>query len=451
MNFSRFLNFKSIVFGIGIFAIIIAILGFSGRLPIFNTSSKQKLTGNLNVWGTIPKSAMSTFVDLFDKEAKTYTMNYTEVPHDEMNSKLINAIADGVAPDLIISPSDIVFANQKRFYPISFSSISESDFKNIFVDSANILIDNNSYIALPISVDPLILYYNRDILSTNGYTYPPNTWGDFYNYSQKITKLDSNNNLSLSTIAFGTYDNIPHISDIILSMIFQQGQIPVSKNYIADSLGNYTVKYTINTDQIDTNTGISSLNSVLAFSKDFADRQKAIYTWDIGLDNALNEFISGNLAFYIGPVSEASYIKSANQKLYFDYALLPQVSGSNISATFGNLYTIGMLRTSQNQNLAYQVMIALATGVFSQNLVSLTGGVSALKSNIAANISSGDHSAQVFGNSALISKSFYDLHRKDLESLMREAIREIYNGEKSTVEASKLFSDNLQNVYDEKN
>jgi DNA topoisomerase IB len=106
-----------------------------------------------------------------------------------------------------------------------------------------------------------------------------------------------------------------------------------------------------------------------------------------------------------------------------------------------------MLRTSPNQNLAYQVMIALATGPLSQNLVAMTGGVSALKANISSAISSGDQGAEVFGNSALISKNFYDLHREDLERLMREAIRQVYNGEKSTVEASSEFTENLQAVY----
>ena len=50
-----------------------------------------------------------------------------------------------------------------------------------------------------------------------------------------------------------------------------------------------------------------------------------------------------------------------------------------------------------------------------------------------------------------MSKGFYDLHRRDLETLMREAIRKVYNGEASTVEASTAFSQNLQNVYNGEN
>lgn len=456
MDFGKFLNFKSILLGVAVFAIVIALLGFSGKIPFFDsTSSSQKLTGKVKVWGTIPQDSMSDFVNLFNKEAKTYTMEYKEVAYNQINSKLISALADGTGPDLIIGPSEIAFANLSRIYPVSLSTIPESTYRNTFVDAGSILIyPPYGYIALPVSVDPLVLYYNRDILSSNGFLNPPKTWGDIYNYQTKITKRDNGGNITLSTIAFGTYDNIPHISDILISMIFQQGQNPVEEYSTKDNEGNSVSGYKVLFDESSNESGISPLNAALAFTKDFSDTQKDTYNWNAKSENALTEFISGNLAFYIGYASEAAYIKSSNQKLYFDYTYLPQADGSKVSATFGKLNTIFMLRTSpgaSDTSLAYQVMIALATGPFSQNLVGVSGGLSSLKSYLAENISSGDQSAEIFGNSALISKSFYDLHRSSLESLMREAIRQVYNGEKSTVEASKEFSDNLQSVYNGEN
>lgn len=454
MDFQKLLNFKNILLGVGIFAVIIALLGFSGKLPIFNNTSTQKLSGTVNVWGTIPAESMSYFVDSFDKEAKTYSMQYTEVPYSQINQKLTTALADGVAPDLIIAPSDIVLSNISRVFPVSVSTMPETNFRNQFIDMSSMLISiPYGYLGLPVSVDPLVLYYNRDILSTNGFTNPPTTWSDLYNYNNKITRLDESGDPTLSTIAFGTYDNVPHITDIIMAMIMQQGQIPASPVTVNDANGS-KIAYQILLDNSSSENGISPLNSALSFTKDFADRQKPTYNWNAKSNNALQEFISGNLAFYIGYASESGYIKSANQKLYFDYTYLPQISGSNTTATFGRLYTIFMLRTSPNastNSLAYQVMVSLATGPFSQNLVGVTGGISALKSNIVASMSSGDQGAEIFGNSALISKNFYDLHRENLEVLMREAIRKVYNGEATTAEASKTLADTLQSVYNGEN
>jgi ABC-type glycerol-3-phosphate transport system substrate-binding protein len=456
MDFKKFLDFKSILFGIGIFATIIAVLGFSGKIPFLSSSSSsQKLSGTVTVWGTIPQGSMANFVNAFDKAAKTYSMNYVEVPYSQINSKLTSALADGVGPDLIIAPTEIAFANLSRLYPINTTTIPEATYRSSFVDAATILVyPPYGYIALPISVDPLVLYYNSDILSSNGFTSPPRSWMDLYIYNSKITKQDSNGNTTLSTIAFGTYDNIPHATDIILSMIFQQGQTPVEQYATKDGDGNSIAAYRVLVNQSVTEVGISPLNAALAFTKDFSDTQKNTYNWNATSPDALSQFISGNLAFYIGYASEASYIKSANQKLYFNYTYLPQADGSKTTATFGKLNTIFMLRTSPNASptsLAYQVMVALATGPFSQNLVATTGAISALKASISDSISSGDQGAEIFGTSALITKTFYDLHRTDLESLMREAIRQIYNGEKSTVEASKQFSDNLQAVYNGQN
>lgn len=451
MDFKRFLNFKTILFGAAIFATVFAVLVFSGKIPLFNSASKQKLTGTVRVWGTIPSNTMSFFVDAFDKEAKSYNMEYTEIPYSEINDRLIRALADGYAPDLIIAPSEIAFANSNRIQPVSPTTISESNFRNMFADIASNLVEMPAgYLALPVSVDPLVLYYNRDILASAGFFEPPKTWGDLYTYEDRITKIN-NGNITMSTIAFGTYDNVPNITNIILAMVLQQGETITSKEYRPDSSGNYFPKYFINVNEINPNTGVSPLNSALSFTKDFSDAQKSTYNWSARSPNALSQFIAGNLAFYIGYASEASYIKSANQKIYFDYTYLPQIEGSQTSATFGKLYTIFMLRTSPTPNLAYPVMVSLATGPFSQNLVAVTGGISALKADIAKSVSSGDQLAEVSGNSVLISKSFYDLHRNDLETLMRETLRQIYNGEKSTVEASRMFSENLQAIYDGQN
>lgn len=456
MDFKQYLNFKSILFGVGIFATVIAVLGFSGKIPFLNSSSSsQKLTGVVTVWGTIPQDSMSDFVNAFDKAAQTYSMQYKEVPYSQMNSKLISALADGTGPDLIIGPSDLAFSNLSRIYPINTATIPEATYRSTFVDAGTILIyPPYGYIALPVSIDPLVLYYNSDILSSNGFTKPPSSWSELYTYENKITKKDSSGNITLSTIAFGTYDNIPHATDIVLSMIFQQGQNPIEQYATKNGNGDSVSAYRVLMDQSATAGGISPLNASLAFTKDFSDTQKDTYNWNAKSPDALSQFISGNLAFYIGYASEVGYIKSANQKLYFNYTYLPQADGSKTTATFGKLNTIFMLRTSPNASptsLAYQVMVSLATGPFSQNLTSTTGAVSPLKASIQGAISSGDQGAEVFGNSALISKTFYDLHRADLESLMREAIRQIYNGEKSTVEASKQFSDNLQAVYNGQN
>jgi len=163
------------------------------------------------------------------------------------------------------------------------------------------------------------------------------------------------------------------------------------------------------------------------------------------MPSALSQFISGNLAFYIGYASELSYIKSANKKLYFDFTYLPQVANTNISTTYGKMYTLFMLKNSQNSAAAYYTMLSLATGEYSSNLSASTGGVSSLKKTL--NTPSGDQSSVIFGRSGLIAKGFQNLYPNRVETLMKDAIDSVANGSASTVDAAKSFSEDLQAVY----
>ncbi len=449
MNFLKFLKFKNILLGIAIFAVIIAILGFSGRVPIFKSKKDQKLTGTLRVWGTLPKNKMIDFQKAFDKEAKTYSLSYTEISENEFNNRLISSLADGASPDLIIAPLEILFSNEKRVQNIPLVNMPETQYRNTFIDASSILIDSqNGYLGFPVSIDPLILYYNRDILSSNGFLTAPTNWGELYTYTNKITKYSYSGEPKLSTIAFGTFSNIPYITDILLAMILQQGQNIVEKRYIKDSVGDFKIKYDVTINSALDDNSVNPLNSVLAFTKDFADIKKSVYNWSPKLNNALQEFLSGNLAFYIGYASDLDYIKTSNQKLYLDYAILPQVENSKILSTYGKLYVIFMLNTSPSPDLAMPVMQAIATTYFGDMIAEVVGGITPQKQKIAEAINSGDHLSEILGNSALISKSFYDLYHKRLDSLMKSAINQLYNGEKSSVEVSDELTETLQEIYD---
>ena len=453
MNTSNILNLKNILFGLGIFAVAIAMLGFSGKLPGFTNQPKNgnQFSGKVTIWGTLPKENIQKTLDLFNKNsAKTYSVIYKEVAEDSLVSTLIQTLADGSSPDLILAPYSYILQNEKRLAILTKGVISEIDYKNTFADEGEVLLTNAGYLGLPISIDPLILYFNRDLLSSSGFGNPPTTWDQFFDYNLKITKRNNNGDFKVSTIPFGTYRNIPHITDIVLAMVIQLGSLePVSKSFGKDVNGNFIPKYKVNVNDDPYNPGSEAgpLNIILAFMKNFADSQKETYNWHNNMPDALLNFISGSQSFYIGYASEASYIKNANQKLYFDYTYLPQVAGKNIFTTYGRMYTLSLLKSAPNSAAAYSTMLSLSTGKYSSALSAATGGVSALKSVLAA--PSGEQSSIIFGKSALTAKGFQDLHRDQLESLVKQSIESVYTGSKSTVEAAKDFSGNLQEVYNQ--
>jgi len=456
MDFSKVLNLKNILLGIGIFAVVIAMLGFSGKLPGFDNqkANQSQYTGVVKIWGTIPEDSLAQTLEIFNKQnVDSYSVDYKEVREDQISLALITALADGQAPDLILAPSYIILQNSKRLNLIPQNVISEIDFRNIFVDASQILISTQGYLGLPVSVNPLIMYYNRDLLSSAGLTNPPTTWDQFFDYESQITRFndEQNESLKISTIALGTYNNIPHITDIIMAMILQikQGP-PISRSFEKDHQGNFNPKYKIlfneNSNNLEVTSGI--LNTVLSFMQKFSNPKEEAYNWNHLMPNTLSQFLAGKLAFYIGYASELNYIKSANQKLYFDYTYLPQVAKTNINTTYGKLYTLSMLKNSQNPGAAYAALLNFTTGSQSLPLASATGGLSALKARLVA--PSGNQAAVILGHSGLIAKSFYNLYPQKLEALMQMAVESIYIGQSDTVAAEKKLIENLQVIYDGK-
>jgi hypothetical protein len=102
-------------------------------------------------------------------------VTYKEFSEENISGALITALADGNAPDLIITPYSLALQNSSRINTISNTTISESDYRNTFADESQILISPNGYLGFPISIDPLVMYYNRDILSTSGIAAAPST------------------------------------------------------------------------------------------------------------------------------------------------------------------------------------------------------------------------------------------------------------------------------------
>jgi ABC-type glycerol-3-phosphate transport system substrate-binding protein len=147
---------RNILLGAGVFAALFSILIFSGKLPIGKGAAKAK--GEVALWGTLPEQQMNRVVQEFNPKAESYRVTYREIPQAQFNQTLLEALANGSAPDLIIAPHQLILANQSRLYPFPIASFSEKTFKDTYVDGAGILFSSAGALALPVSVDPLCFF-----------------------------------------------------------------------------------------------------------------------------------------------------------------------------------------------------------------------------------------------------------------------------------------------------
>ena len=102
-------SFKAIILAIFIVAAVVGVLMFSGIINIGGSSSTSTtMKGSVAVWGTVPYSGMSAFLQEYNLRNQDINVSYQEKDEATFASELIEAIASGQAPDLILLPDNLL-------------------------------------------------------------------------------------------------------------------------------------------------------------------------------------------------------------------------------------------------------------------------------------------------------------------------------------------------------
>jgi len=204
-------------------------------------------------------------------------------------------------------------------------------------------------------VDPLVVYYNKDILAAKNFVVPPTTWDGLESAVPLLTKHDSNNQITQSAIALGEDSNIANYRDILSALFLQTGNSIVSYN-----TGTSSMQAVLSSG---TSTATTELPSVQAlnFYTSFANPTNTTYTWNNALPDSLQNFLAGNSAFYIGHASELFSIQAQNPNLNFDVMPLFQAANATRPITFGSFIAAGIMKSAPNFDAAYAAASALAS------------------------------------------------------------------------------------------
>lgn len=427
---------RNILLGAGIFAALLAVLIFSGKLPVGNQGAQA--TGEVVMWGTIQEEYMNPILQQFNPKAKEYRVTYREVPEAQFNKVLIEAIANGTGPDLIIAPHQYILANVNRIYPFPTASMSEKVFKDTYVDAASVFVTPQGPLALPVSVDPMVLFYNRYLLSKHGVLNPPAFWDDLVRLVPTLTIKDQNGQFTESAIALGA-SNVPYMKDIMMTVVSQLGQVPVLRQVRQD--GSASVIVTANAP-IETNQNIQPLSTAALFFTGFADPRKDTYTWSQYGEQADNQFVAEKLAMYIGYASELPTLRSRNPKGDFEMTYLPQTKGYNTFATGAKMYGVAALRTSKNLVTALTVESQFAGSGIAPAIASAIGATPAFRS-----VAGEKGISDVIARSMLVTKLWYDSFPVESTNYVASLLSDILSGRFNPTDAANTFVARLQDLY----
>ncbi|MBX4199136.1 extracellular solute-binding protein [Candidatus Parcubacteria bacterium] len=307
---------------------------------------------NLSVWGSLSSYDFDNLLagTGLDK-SETVTFNYTEKSADSLDTDFVEALAEGRGPDLVIIPVESLLTEKSRILLIPSSSVTPSDFVSTFIEEGELFQAGSGTYALPLYVDPMVLYWNRDLFSKASLAKPLVYWDEIYEYINKLTAKDGAGNITSSAIALGEVKNIPHEKEI-LSLLMLQAGTPITA-YSGQSL--------VAVMNQGANTVESPAQSALSFYTQFSDPTKSFNTWNRSLLAADTSFASGKSAMYLGFASELPVLKAKNPTLNLSIAPVPQSRVSGKAITFGRLYGVAISRGSKDPATALQGALSLVS------------------------------------------------------------------------------------------
>lgn len=418
------------IIGIIILGIVFVVITGIGTRPTGPNQEKIELT----FWGVFDDSDVyEQIIADFQKANKNVSITYRKQTIAEYEKELVNALAAGRGPDILMIHNTWLPKHIDKLSPLPADILNLKDFQNTFVDTVtDDFIKDGEIYALPLSVDTLALFYNKDIFNSAGLTNPPQTWENFVEASNRLTKKDANGNILRAGSAMGLSRNINRASDILMLLMIQSGAKMTDEE---------------NTQAIfDRDVDLNGLpyaagQTALQFYTDFANPKKRAYAWDSLMPYSVDAFAEGRTAMMLNYSYQIPIIKSKSPHLNFGISFAPQPSGSEKRINFPNYWAYSVAAQSKNSRAAWEFINFLATSEQSAKYLNLTDKPAARRDLIDLQKTVSDFS--IFAEQALSAKDWFQIDNLAIESIFNNMIESVVLGRLTVQEAISTAADQV--------
>ncbi len=348
------------------------------------TQQKQDYSGiELTYYKVFDSSdVIEPMISKFEDSHPGLTINYRKfADFSEYEKTILNEMAEGEGPDIFSMQNTWFVSNYKKISPLPDKMGSTYDFASTFVDVAykDLVRPDDGGIekvyALPMTVDTLALYYNKDHfedrLPTKGK--PSLTWEGIKEDVALLNKTDTSfDRFEVSGIAMGRADNISRAVDILYLLFLQYGtdfyNENISEAIFAGRQGGEVYNY----------PALEALNFFVSFAKeDFKH-----YSWNefvVSEDSEAKEieaFAKGDVSMIIGYSYTYDLILNSMDTLKADkiatidkedigVAPIPQLFDPDASndkrVTYASYFAETVSRNSEYPDIAWDFLIFLTS------------------------------------------------------------------------------------------
>ena len=210
-------KFQIIFISIFVVFIVIGVVLFA----TYKGNTNQVQLPPIVVWGTFPEDIFNGYIQQINNTRNApLTVNYVKKTESNFDKDFIETLARGEGPDVILIPQDMILRHSDKVVPIPYSLLPERNFRDTYIEQGESYLTPGGISGLPFIVDPIVMYWNRDLYTNAGIASYPKTWEDFPNLINKLNVKDVNSNIRRSAIAMGDFTNITNAREILSSLFF---------------------------------------------------------------------------------------------------------------------------------------------------------------------------------------------------------------------------------------
>jgi ABC-type glycerol-3-phosphate transport system substrate-binding protein len=312
----------------------------------------------LEWWGVNEtEEEVQPILDEYRKVNPHISITYRRFRFDEYERRLLNALAEGdfKGPDIFALPSSWARKYRSKLLPaprtvtMPFKELRGSVKKELYAELrttrlpapqelGNLFLDavvddavfetepqegkpqELAVFGMPLSVDTLVTYANRDLLNAAGIPEPAKTWTELQAHIPRLTKLDAQGKLAQSGAAIGTSRNVQRSFDLLSLLMMQNGAVMASEwgearfHQIPSSLSGSR----------QTAPGLDALLYYTAF----ANPTKLVFTWNNEQPDSLEAFLQGRTAYFFGYSYHLPIIKARAPRINLSVTGIPHIAAA---------------------------------------------------------------------------------------------------------------------------
>ena len=419
-------NGMLIMVGAIVVIVLLLVSVFFGILPGSRLTKSPQVT--LEFWGLFDdRTVWQPIFDAYRKNNNTVYFNYVQMNPDTYEQDLIEALAAGKTPDIIMFRSSWLPKHGNKISPLPETAMTLRNFQETFPDVA--VVDfvrqpAGKIYALPVWTDVLTMFYNKDLFNTAGIATPPKTWDDFIKTVQKLSGKDKFGNLTKSGAAIGAANNVNNAADILSLLMLQVGAKMISDDGTVAAFnrpitaGNSTYK---------------PGESALRFYTDFANPKSNAYTWNDKMPNSFDAFTSGQTAIIFDYAVNMPRIKQKAPNLRLGVASVPQLTEATKVVNYADFWGYSVPLASKNPEAAWNFLVFLTGKDMNQYFSKAVLRPASRRDVLSEERTLSD--LGVFADSILSATNWYRVDPPAIDSIFRDMINSVVLGNTKLADA----------------